>query len=99
MWDGFWFLANQRAWQALPDDVRATVAKNINAAAVNERDDIRRLNNTLEVELKTKGLVFNDINPDAFRSALQKSGFYAEWKGRYGAEAWAILEKYTGKLG
>ena len=22
MWDGFWFLANQRAWEALPDDVR-----------------------------------------------------------------------------
>ena len=27
MWDGFWFLANQRAWEALPDAMRAIVAK------------------------------------------------------------------------
>src|SRR5246500_2970439 len=32
MWDGFWFLANRRAWEAMPADVRAIVAKNINAA-------------------------------------------------------------------
>jgi len=36
MWDGFWFLANRRAWEKLPEDVRAIVAKNINAAAINE---------------------------------------------------------------
>ena len=33
MWDGFWFLANRRAWEKLPEDVRTIVAKNINAAA------------------------------------------------------------------
>ncbi len=60
---------------------------------------MRRLNNSLEVELKTKGMVFNAINPDAFRAALRQSGFYAEWKGRFGADAWALLEKYTGRLG
>ncbi len=37
MWDGFWFLANKRAWEKVPEDIRAIVAKNINAAAVNER--------------------------------------------------------------
>jgi len=25
MWDGFWFLANRRAWEALPDDVLASL--------------------------------------------------------------------------
>jgi tripartite ATP-independent transporter DctP family solute receptor len=98
MWDGFWFLANGKVWKALPADLQAIVAKHVNAAAVSERDDIRRLNNTVEVELKTKGLVFNPINPDAFRVALKKSGFYADWKKKYGADAWAVLEKYTGKL-
>ena len=34
MWDGFWFLANRRAWEKLPEDVRTIVAKNINAAGV-----------------------------------------------------------------
>jgi tripartite ATP-independent transporter DctP family solute receptor len=98
MWDGFWFLASGKTWARLPKDLQAVIAKHINAAAVNERDDIRRLNNTLEVELKTKGLVFNPTNPDAFRAVLRKSGFYAEWKKKYGLDAWAVLEKYTGKL-
>ena len=44
MWDGFWFLANQRAWEALPDDVRDIVAKNINTAGLKERDDVAELN-------------------------------------------------------
>src|SRR3984893_1443097 len=39
MWDGFWFLANQRAWQNLPDDVRTIVAKHINAAGLKARAD------------------------------------------------------------
>jgi tripartite ATP-independent transporter DctP family solute receptor len=99
MWDGFWFLAGGKTWARLPKDVQAVVARHINAAALNERDDIRRLNNSLEVELKAKGMAFNAVNPDAFRAALRQSGFYAEWKGRFGAEAWALLEKYTGKLG
>src|SRR6201994_3057047 len=37
MWDGYWFLANRRAWEAIPDDVRAIVARNINAAADKQR--------------------------------------------------------------
>src|SRR5580692_5683069 len=40
MWDGYWFLANQRAWERLPEDVRDVVAKNINAAALKERADV-----------------------------------------------------------
>src|ERR1700709_723730 len=39
MWDGFWFLMNRRAWAALPDDIKAIVTKNVNAAAVKERAD------------------------------------------------------------
>src|SRR5437588_11195215 len=44
MWDGFWFLANRRAWAALPDDIKTIVAKNVNAAAVKERADTEKLN-------------------------------------------------------
>src|ERR687890_1590935 len=33
MWDGFWFLANRRAWERLPADLQAIVAKHLNAAA------------------------------------------------------------------
>ena len=39
---------------------------------------------------------FNDPDPALFREALRKAGFYAEWKKKYGDEAWAILEKAVG---
>jgi len=29
---------------------------------------------------------------------LKSSGFYTEWKGKYGPEVWGILEKYSGPL-
>ena len=98
MWDGFWFLANRRAWEKLPEDVRTIVARNINAAAVNERGDTAKLNTTVREELTGKGLLFNQPNVAPFREKLRSAGFYAEWKGKYGDEAWALLEKSVGKL-
>jgi tripartite ATP-independent transporter DctP family solute receptor len=98
MWDGFWFLANQRAWEALPDDVRAIVARNINAAGLKERDDVAQLNATLQKDLAGKGLVFNQTDAAPFRDKLRSAGFYTEWKGKYGDEAWGILEQSVGKL-
>jgi TRAP-type transport system periplasmic protein len=98
MWDGFWFLANRRAWEALPDDVRGIVAKHINAAGLKERDDVAKLNATLQQELAAKGLVFNRPDPAPFRDKLRAAGFYTEWKGKYGDEAWSLLEKSVGKL-
>src|SRR5271154_6667091 len=92
MWDGFWFLANRRAWQALPDDIRTIVAKNVNAAAVKERADTEKLNATVKEELAGKGLVFNQPDVAPFREKLRSAGFYNEWKGKYGEQAWALLE-------
>jgi len=98
MWDGFWFLANRRAWEAVPQDVRTIVAKHINAAAVNERDDVAKLNASLKEDLAGKGLVFNQPVVAPFREKLRAAGFYAEWKGKYGDQAWDLLEKAVGKL-
>jgi TRAP-type transport system periplasmic protein len=98
MWDGFWFLANRRAWEKLPEDVRTIVAKNINAAAVKEREDVAKLNAGLQQELAGKGLTFNQPNVTPFREKLRSAGFYGEWKGKYGEQAWELLEKSVGKL-
>jgi tripartite ATP-independent transporter DctP family solute receptor len=98
MWDGFWFLANQRAWQSLPDDVRTIVAKHINAAGLKEREDVAKLNASLQQDLTAKGLIFNRPDPAPFRSKLRAAGFYTEWKSKYGEEAWSLLEKSVGKL-
>jgi tripartite ATP-independent transporter DctP family solute receptor len=98
MWDGFWFLANQRAWDALPADVRGIVAKNINLAGLKEREDVAELNATLQQSLAAKGLLFNRPDPTPFRDKLRAAGFYTDWKAKYGDEAWALLEKSVGKL-
>ncbi|MFO1118080.1 MAG: TRAP transporter substrate-binding protein [Beijerinckiaceae bacterium] len=98
MWDGYWQLANGKMWKSLPPDVQAAISKNFEAATLAQREDVAKLNATLDKELKEKGLAFNDVDPALFRAKLQKAGFFNEWKGKYGDEAWAILEKYTGKI-
>jgi tripartite ATP-independent transporter DctP family solute receptor len=98
MWDGFWFLANRRAWERLPQDMRTIVAKHINAAGEKEREDVAKLNANLQKELAGKGLTFNQPDPVRFRDKLRQAGFYSEWKGKFGDEAWSILEKAVGKL-
>ena len=44
-------------------------------------------------------LVFNTTDPQKFRGALRAAGFYAEWKEKYGPDAWAVFERQVGVLG
>ena len=99
MWDGWWCMTNQKVWDRIPVAARPIISRNFNRAALEMRADGAKLNSSLRSELTAKGLVFNDPKLDAFRATLVKSGFYAEWRQKYGEEAWALLEKYTGKLG
>jgi len=98
MWDGFWLLANKRAWDRLPADARGIVVKHFNDAAVVQRADVAKLNATLQTDLESKGMAFNKADSASFREALRKAGFYSEWKGRFGNEAWGLLEKSVGEL-
>jgi tripartite ATP-independent transporter DctP family solute receptor len=98
MWDGFWFLANGRAWSRLPADLQQIVSRNLNAAADLQRQDVKQLNDTLQSSLAGHGMVFNSPDAAPFRAALRTAGFYAQWKERYGAEAWGILERAVGGL-
>jgi tripartite ATP-independent transporter DctP family solute receptor len=98
MWDGQWVLANQRKWKSLPGDVQALISKHVKTAAIQQRDDMRRLNNGLEAQLKAKGMVFNYPERSLFKDALSKAGFYQEWRKKFGEEPMALLEKYTGRL-
>jgi tripartite ATP-independent transporter DctP family solute receptor len=99
MWDGFWCMSSMKAWNRLPENVRPIVAQNLNRSALDMRGDIAKLNTSLKGDLQAKGMVFNTPDPAPFRAMLSKSGFYTEWRKKYGEEAWAMLEKYTGKLG
>lgn len=99
MWDGWWFLMNRHAWASMPVDLQQTFARIVNAAAVAERADIEEQNKELKDQLAAKGLVFNDVDPAPFRAKLAASGFYKNWKEKFGPQEWGLLEQFTGALG
>lgn len=98
IWDGYFTLANGRMWKGMPENLQQIVSKSFGDAAVKERTEIRARSQAVRQSLQDKGMVFNDVDREAFRSVLRKAGFYAQWKESFGAEAWAALEKATGPL-
>ncbi|MEP6838048.1 MAG: TRAP transporter substrate-binding protein [Bradyrhizobium sp.] len=97
-WSGYWIVGNRRALEGLPADLREIVSSHFDVAALKERADLLEMDRSLQAELTTKGMTFNTPDPVQFRAALVKAGFYAQWQKTYGEQAWAQLEKYTGKL-
>jgi TRAP-type transport system periplasmic protein len=98
MWDGFILIFNGRAWKRLPPDVQKIVSSAFDGAIDRQREDLRQLDASLQTELQKRGLALNKPDPGPFQKALQSAGFYKEWKEKFGAKAWAELEKYTGTL-
>ena len=98
MWDGFWVLANKRAWDRLPPKLQEIAAKNFNEFALAQRKDIAEMNSQLRKSLEEKGMSFNTADPVSFRDKLRSSGYYANWHKEFGDEAWSVLEKVAGKL-
>jgi tripartite ATP-independent transporter DctP family solute receptor len=97
-WDGYHFVFNGRSWRNLPDDVKAIVSRAFNEAGLQQREDVRKLNENLQEELTSKGLAFNGAKSDSFQAKLREAGFYKEWQERFGTEAWGLLEGAVGKL-
>jgi tripartite ATP-independent transporter DctP family solute receptor len=98
MWDGFWLLANRRAFERLSPADQEVVSREFNAAALAERDDVAKLNAGLQGKLATAGLKFNAVETEPFRKQLTDAGFYKDWHAKYGDEAWGLLEQSVGTL-
>ena len=98
MWDGFHLLANRRAFDKLPAEAQTVVNREFAQAAMDERSDIAKLNVDVRATLEKKGLQFNEVDTTGFRDALKAAGFYKEWRGKYGEEAWAVLEGVVGAV-
>lgn len=98
IWDGYWFIANGRMWESLPADLKKIVATAINDAGMAQRADISQLNASVQADLASKGLQFNQPDAESFRAALRSSGFYKDWQGRFGKDVWSLLEGAVGKL-
>lgn len=98
MWDGPWLLANRSAWNRLPEKLREIVERHMNNAAVSERDEAEKQNESAKTLLTAHGMVFNEPDRASFRALLREAGFYADWKKRFGDEAWSLLEETVGTL-
>jgi len=99
VWDNYWILGNKRAFEKLPKDLQEIVTREFDRSANDERADIARLSESLRSDLSAKGMQFLEVDRAAFRQALGKTSFYADWKAKFGNEAWAQLEQAAGKLG
>jgi TRAP-type C4-dicarboxylate transport system substrate-binding protein len=71
----------------------------VNAKAIEERRDLSQLGQKLQAQLTEQGMQFNQPDIAAFRAALARAGFHAEWTQKFGEEAWSLLEETSGKLG
>lgn len=99
IWDGYLFVASGKTWNRLPEEIQ-TIAENIlNECGKEQRADIAALNQTVQADLESKGMIFKSPDPAPFVEALKKAGFYNHWQEKFGDQAWALLEKYAGKLG
>ena len=98
IWDPFWVMANRRSFGKLPEDLQAVVRREFDRAAIEQREDVARLNAKLKDQLTARGLVFAAADKASFRQALSRAGFYRDWQGKFGPAAWDALQQVVGPL-
>ena len=99
IWDGFWFIANGRAWEAparRPQDDRRRRDQRRRPEAARRHQDAQR--DGAGRPRRPRASPSTSPTPDSFRAKLRDAGFYDEWKERFGDEAWGLLEGAVGKL-
>lgn len=95
-WSGFTLVANEKAWNALPDEYRRKIEMRAERAAILQRQDVQLIDGGAVELLRGKGMIVNPADTSGFRKPLD--AFYARWKGIYGDKAWSMLEAHVGKL-
>jgi TRAP-type transport system periplasmic protein len=98
VWDAYWILGNRAAVERLPADVREIVFREFEKSATDERADIAALSTSLVDGLKKNGLQFQDVDSAAFKTALGKTDYYKTWRGKFGEDAWKLLQDHAGAL-
>jgi tripartite ATP-independent transporter DctP family solute receptor len=93
-WTGFTLIANATAWQALPAEIQAVVARNAEKFALLQRDDIERVNAGGAEALAGNGMIVNEADTASIRARL--GDFTARWQARFDPAAWKLLETAAG---
>ena len=48
--------------------------------------------------LKQHGLQILDVDAAPFKAALAKTDYYKTWRGKFGDQAWKLLQDHAGSL-
>ena len=98
MWSGFNLIANLAFWNALPEDVRAIVERNLKLHCDRQRAYTERFNREALARLaRDRGMQVNHADGASFRQRLA-GDFYRRWRSEFGTTAWALLEAQAGRL-
>lgn len=98
MWDGLWQVANAKRWNSIPAELQAVIRKHMDQSALDQRRDTIEQNKAIARDLPSHGIQVVNAEPEAFRKKLASTGYYPEWKAKFGPEAWTLLEKYSQPL-
>jgi TRAP-type C4-dicarboxylate transport system substrate-binding protein len=82
----------------LPPSLKDIVTAAFDDGAVHQRQDTAANEAKIQRDLETLGMKFNPVDERSFRQVLRNAGYYKAWQARMGDDAWAALEKSTGRL-
>jgi tripartite ATP-independent transporter DctP family solute receptor len=99
MWDGYWVLGNVKTWAAVPKDLQQIITEEFATSALAQREDMVKVDAAVPDQMKKAGITFIEPDRGQFRDKLKQAGYYAEWREKFGPQAWSLLEKYAGPLG
>ena len=98
IWDGYWFIANGRAWASLPPDLQKIVSDAINDAGLKQREDIQALNATVQKDLLSKGLAFSNPRAGQLPGQAARVRFLQRVERALRRRSLGLLESVVGKL-
>jgi TRAP-type C4-dicarboxylate transport system substrate-binding protein len=94
MWSGFNAMAHPATWNALPDNIRTVIERNVTKYVRLQRQEQGAFNASLRDDFAKRGLLFNDTDQAAFRVRLP--AVYAIWKEKLGSKCWSLVEAKSG---
>jgi tripartite ATP-independent transporter DctP family solute receptor len=98
-WDGYWMIANPTMWRGLPQNFQQILQEELKQSTLDQRKDTVVVEANARKNMIDKGMSITDPDLDSFHNKLKTSGYYSEWREKFGPEAWRALEKYAGPLG
>jgi tripartite ATP-independent transporter DctP family solute receptor len=97
MWNTRWMLVNGDAWRSLPPDLQRILGRASARYAALAHRDTQILGAAIPDKLRRRGMIINAVASEPFKNKLGPS-FYGRWRDEFGAAAWALLQKTTGRL-